>query len=97
MAAHFAEVEKLEKVQHAVEFMQEHDVSPAVQAQVLSWTRFYHDHTAQNLRKKVRGLALGMRACGGRKRLLLLNACSTVCQKAVQTSSGLLGLAPLAQ
>ena len=45
-------------MQHAVEFMREHDVSSHVQAQVLSWTRFFHDHTAQNLRKKASRLAL---------------------------------------
>ena len=45
-------MEKLEMVQNVVDFMCENDVAPALQSQIISWTRFYHEHSHTNLRKK---------------------------------------------
>ena len=43
-ASSMTELEKLEKVQHAVDFMCDHEVPNHIQKQVLQWTRFSHDH-----------------------------------------------------
>ena len=60
-ASNFSEMEKLENVQHAVDFMSEHDVPRHVQGQVLSWTRFFHEHNAHTLKKKALLLRLPLR------------------------------------
>ena len=47
-----AEVEKLERVQQAVDFMSDYNIPIALHTDVLRWVRFYHGHQAQNVKKK---------------------------------------------
>jgi len=51
-ASNSTELEKLAKVQHAVDFMCDFDVPNDVQMQVLQWTRFAHDHQSHNVKRK---------------------------------------------
>ena len=46
-AVNGAKLEELERLQHAVDFMGQHEVPRALQAQVLRWTRFQHTHASK--------------------------------------------------
>jgi len=45
------EIEQMEVVQAAVDFMAGHDVPKCLSRQVLNWTRFFHTHSKGNMRK----------------------------------------------
>jgi len=51
-AARTEELEKMDRVQAALDFSHAHKVPKYLMNQVLKWTRFHHDHSSGDLRKK---------------------------------------------